>query len=470
MIEETVREPSRDIPVLERVDVLVCGGGATGFAAAVAAARNGANTLLVERSNFVGGLMASMPINAYFTYDGTQVVKGIAQELVDLAVERGACSGHTLDPRLGSSTAIDTESVKVLTLEMLQEAGVRLLLHTWIAAPVMDGDRIRGVIVENKTGRGALLADVVIDCTGDGDVSVGAGADYEIKERSGIQPGTLMFKMDGVNVDKLRLSIARNPDSAFRADGQGLDLFLNAPTFVVDGFTEKVEEARQNGDIPPDYPMRWAIIATQPRRDEVVINMAMSVNFHATDAFDLTRAEIEGRKRIPLVVDFLRKYIPGFDDAHLSTSHHVIGVRESRRIIGDYMLTTDDVLSNRTFDDGVMVTPWRPSSGHNPDGNLTDQTYSSQGITGTELPYRCLLPRGVEGLLVAGRCLSASGEAQNALRNMAPCMATGQAAGTGAAIAVKRGLPPRDIDVQELRRVLVEQDTHLKSAVLAPSS
>jgi ribulose 1,5-bisphosphate synthetase/thiazole synthase len=463
MTDRFVKEPEREIPVIDEVDVIVCGAGATGFATAVAAARGGAQTLLIERTNFIGGLLAAMPINAYFTYDGTKVIGGIAQELVDRLVEIGACKGHTVDPRLGSATAIDSEAVKGTTLEMVEEAGAKILFHTWITSAVMEGNRIRGVIVENKSGRNAILSKVVIDTSGDGDVCVLAGADFEIKERKKIQPGTLMFKMDNVDVDKIRLAIAKNPASAFKAKGQDLEMFLNAETFVVDGFPEKVEEARKNGDIPPDYPMSWVIIATQPRPDEVIINMAMTVFFHATDAYDLTRAEIEGRKRIPMIVRFLRKYIPGFEKAYLTASHPVVGVRESRRIVGDYILATDDVLQNRTFEDGVMVTPWRPASGHNPDGKLVDETYPKEGITGAELPYRCLLPKGIEGLLVAGRCLSSSGEAQNALRNMAPCMATGHAAGTAAAMAVSADITPREVDPKQLRGILVEQGMYLKS-------
>ena len=241
----------------------------------------------------------------------------------------------------------------------------------------------------------------------------GPVAEFEIKDRSTEQPGNLMFRMDNVNVDKIRLAVARNPDNArtVKGFGPGADYFLNAKRFVIDGFTDRLVEARQRGDIPADYPMQWVIIVTQPREDEVAINMAMATHFHSIAAADLTRAEMEGRLRIPMVVNFLRKYIPGFADAHLISSHSVMGVRESRRILGDYVLAEDDVMGNKTFPDGVAIASWGLSAGHHPEGNFREKdyytkAYSRDDLTGCEVPYRCLLPRGIDGLLTAGRCIS----------------------------------------------------------------
>jgi len=464
---ERIIEPQREIPVLTKADVVVAGGGPAGFSAAMAAARNGAEVVLVEKENYVGGLLACLPILGFYNYQGEQVIFGIAQELVDRLVVRGGSPGHMVDRRLTSMTPVDTEMLKIVTQEMIEEAGVKVLFHTFAAAPIMDGKRINGIIVENKSGRQAILAKVVVDATGDADVAARAGATFEIKDREDMQPGNLMFRMDKVNVDKIRLAIAQNPNNAGVPPGFGVTVdYLTAKCFVVDGFVEQLEKARQAGDIPPDYPMRWVIISTNPREDEAAINMAMATHFHATDAWDLSRAEMEGRKWIPVVVSFLRKYIPGFEEAQLISSHSIMGVRESRRIIGDYILAEEDVLGNMSFEDGVAIASWGLSAGHHPRGEFRDKDYYTKkfprkGLTGCEVPYRCLLPKGTEGLLVAGRCISVTGITQNAIRVMAPCMSIGQAAGTAAALAAQASMTPRQIDPVKLRQTLQSQGVRL---------
>ena len=463
---EMIVESMREIPVAMKEDVIVAGGGPAGFTAAIAAGRNGAEVVLVEQANYIGGLMACLPILGFFNYRGEQLIFGIAQELIDRMIERGGCIGHIADPRLASITAVDTEILKIVTQEMVEEAGVKVLFHTIVAAPIMDGNRIKGVIVENKSGRQAILANVVVDATGDADVAARAGSPFEIKERREIQPGNLMFRMDKVNVDKIRLAVAQDPNSATLMGFPNRTNYLTARSISIDGFADQVEEARKAGDIPEDYPMRWVIISTQPREDEVAVNMAMAVHFHANDAWDLTRAEMQGRKWIPMVVAFLRKYIPGFKEAQLISSHGTIGARESRRIIGDYILAEEDVLGNKTFDDGVAIASWGLSAGHRPNGEFHDyaaviKKFPREGLTGCEVPYRCLLPKGIESLLVAGRSVSVTGTTQNAIRVMAPCMSIGQAAGTAAALASKSGITPRQVNPLELRKTLQKQGDRL---------
>jgi ribulose 1,5-bisphosphate synthetase/thiazole synthase len=463
-----ITEPEKQIPVLVKTDVVVAGAGPSGFAAAVAAARNGSAVMLVEKENYVGGLLTCLPILGFCNYQGQQVIYGIADELVQRLVERGGSPGHVVDPRLTSVTVIDTEMTKIVTQQMCEEAGVKLLFHAVVSAPVMKGNRVTGLILECKSGRQAILADVVIDATGDGDVAARAGAEFQIKDRESQQPGNLMFRMDHVDVNKIRLAIAKNPDKArtIPGFGPGADHFLKAKRFVLDGFTEELAQARENGDIPPDYPMRWVIIVTQPREDEVAINMAMAARFQSIDALDLTQAEMEGRRFIPIVVDFLRKYIPGFAHAQLISSHSIMGVRESRRIAGDATLLPEDVTQNRRYEDGVAVASWGLSLGHHPQGKVWDKDYYTkrfprEGLKGCEVRYGCLLPKGVEGLLLAGRCISTTPESQNAIRVMAPCMSIGQAAGTAAAMAIKEGVTPRQIDAKRIRTRLAEQGAPL---------
>ncbi len=465
---QAITEPERQIPVLAKVDVVVAGAGPAGFAAAVAAARNGSTVMLVEKENYVGGLLTCLPILGFCNYQGQQVIHGIADELVRRLVERGGSPGHIVDSRLTSVTVLDSETTKIVTQQMCEEAGVKLLFHAMVSAPVLDGNRVTGLIVECKSGRQAILAEVVIDATGDGDVAARAGAEFQIKERENQQPGNLMFRMDHVNVDKIRLAIAKDPDKArtIAGFGPGADHFLKAERFVLDGFTDELAKARENNDIPPDYPMRWVIIVTQPRVDEVAINMAMAAGFQSIDALDLTRAEMEGRRRIPIVVEFLRKYIPGFAHAQLIASHSIMGVRESRRIVGDATLLPDDVMQNRRYEDGVAIASWGLSLGHHPQGKVWDKEFYTKryprgALRGCEVRYGCLLPKSREGLLVAGRCISTTPESQNAIRVMAPCMSLGQAAGTAAALAVKEAVTPRHVDARRIRTRLAEQGAPL---------
>jgi hypothetical protein len=277
-----------------------------------------------------------------------------------------------------------------------------------------------------------------------------------------------MFRLDHVDTEALRRAIVENPDLARTTPGygSGAEYYGRAVRFVLDGFTGELEAARKAGEIPEDYPMRWVIIVTQPRADEVAVNMAMATNFHAIDAADLSRAELEGRRRIPLVVEFLRRHIPGFSEAQLIASHSIMGVRESRRIMGDYVLAEDDVMENRRFRDGVAIASWGLSAGHHPRGEFRAKEYYTtryprEHLTGCEVPYRCLLPREVEGLITAGRCISVTGLTQNAIRVMAPCMSIGQAAGTAAALASRRGVIPRELDPLVVRDVLIRQGVRL---------
>ena len=470
----TILEDRREIPVAFKVDVLVAGGGPAGFTAAVAAARNGARTIVVEKQNYIGGLLACLPIMGFYNYQAEQVIFGIPQELVDRLVERGGSPGHVIDPRLSSVTPTDSELLKVVTQEMAEEAGVEPLFHAIAVAPYVEGDTVKGLIVETKSGRQAILADVVVDATGDGDIAVRAGAPFESKEKSEQQPGNLMFRMTNVNTDKIRLAVAKNPDLARLTPGYGpgAEFFLNAVRFNLDGFTEQLEEARRNGDIPKDYPMRWVIMQPNARADEMSINMAMVTHFDATDGFDLTRAECEARRRIPMVVQFLKKYIVGFENAHLVASHGIIGVRESRRILGDATLQTSDVMENRSYHDGVAVASWALSAGHHPEGKFREKEYYTveyprEGLAGCDVRYGCLLPKGIEGILTAGRCVSTTGLSQNAIRVMAPCMAIGQAAGTAAALAAKAGKRPRELDGAYVREVLTRQGVRFGSEKFA---
>ncbi|MEM3404367.1 MAG: FAD-dependent oxidoreductase [Nitrososphaeria archaeon] len=454
-------EPQRETAVIMDVDVAVAGGGPAGFVSAIAAARNGAKTVLIERFNFLGGMAATgLPFLTFHNLLHEQIIKGIPQELVDRLVEIGASPGHIFCPHHVSFTTFDPEMLKYVALQMAEEAGVKLLFHTFVACPIIKDNVVKGLIVENKSGRQAILAKVVIDATGDADLAVAAGAPYEKREVSILQPGTLMFRMGNVDVDKIREYIVKHPESLpteTEWEKQRIwepKYFQENKKFILVGLRNLVKEAREKGDYKSLQD--FVILITLPREGEVAINMA-KVIFDGSNALSLSNAELEGRKSVMDVANFLKTYVPGFENSYLVDTAHHIGVRETRRIVGDYMLTKEDVMNDKKFDDGIAMCGYFMDV-HAPGGR--QQHFRGGAIKGFDIPYRCLVPRNVENLLVAGRTISSTFEAQGAIRIMATCMAVGQAAGTAAALAAKEGITPRQLNIQRLRKTLKEQGAY----------
>jgi len=417
-------------------DVVVVGGGPGGLGAAVSAARNGATTLLIEREGFLGGMMTTgLPLNTFHDAHGNQVIRGVANEMLERLRKIGGAGEHMdvreTEPRLPKTTTpVDTESVKRVALEMIDEAGAELLLYTFTVDVLLEDSAVKGVVVENKSGRQVILAEVVIDATGDGDVAARAGAAYEKgREEDGrMQPPSLMFRLEGVDLEKAK---ATTPEQ----------------------LQKLAAEAHARGELPESVNTGWRII--NPKGD-VALNFTRVLDIDGTSAKDLTRAEIEARKQLVMGVEFLQKYVPGYESAYVVESGPLMGIRETRRIMGEYVLTKEDVLHEREFDDAIARSSYLVDI-HNPSG--PDVTLISLDHGGSHgIPYRCLVPRGIENLLVAGRCISATHEAHAAIRVMVTCMAVGQAAGTAAALSCTQKVPVRDVDVPKLRQTLIGQD------------
>jgi hypothetical protein len=322
--------------------------------------------------------------------------------------------------------------MKEVALEMTQEEGVELLLHCLAVDPILEKNTMKGVVTESKSGRQAILAEVVIDATGDGDIAARAGAPYDKgrPEDGLMQSPSLMFMMGNVDLKATRRVSSKE-------------------------IAELCLEANEDGELPESVNRIWLIPISETR---VAINGTRILEVDGTNVRDLTRAEVEGRKQLIKTVDFLRKRIPGFESSYLESTASQMGIRETRRILGDYLLTAEDVLQGRIFEDAI-ARGFYLIDVHNPQGAGVELIEPEND--GYDLPYRCLLPRGIENLLVAGRCISTTHEALASTRVMAICMALGQAAGTAAALSVTEGVSPRDLNVSSLRQTLLEQGVYL---------
>ena len=446
-----VSEPARVIPVALRSDVLVAGGGIAGVVAAVAAGRIGASTVLVERFGSVGGTGTAAMMNLFYVPYAAS--RGVIRELFDRLIARGGAVP-------GEFVVYDPELYKVVALEMLNEAHVQILLHTLVSDAILDGETLRGIVVENKSGRQAILSRVTVDASGDADVAVRAGSPcVKGRERDGkMRPMALIFRMGGVDVPRLVDYVRAHPED-FSPDPLQCMLDLEHSMVRIFGFFTLVEAAKARGELWQDcYYFR--VESVLPERGVLSVNATRVYDVDGTRAEDLSRAEIETRRQMIQLANFARKYIPGFERAFILDSASTIGVRETRRIRGEYLVTEDDILAGRHYDDVVAVdanqqNP-RQQGGHPPDGREggPEDREARELIARLfvyEIPYRCLVPQRVNGLLVAGRCISVDHHADVYTRNQGCAMATGVAAGAAAAVAARSGVQPRDVDVHAVQ-------------------
>ncbi len=454
-------EPSRQVPVRDHVDVLVAGAGPSGIIAAVAAAENGLRVALLENRSFVGGNMTiGLPVLGFLGQKGNQIIKGLPQQLIDRLRACNGASEHRPCPLHMGITLVEPEAVKTAALDMLLEAGVDVRLHTACAGVVLKENRVAGLITESKTGREAIGAKMVIDCTGDADVAYRAGVECDKgNAQGGMQPPTLMFCLAGVDTEKLRTSIANQPRT-YLTDFIPNEYFGQNRQFIVVGLREQIRQAQEAGLL---IPTERTILITGLRAGEVWVNMTRVKGVDGSDARSLSYGEIEARRQIADVQRYLVEYVPGFENAYFTKTAPFLGIRETRRIVGEYVMNRDDVLSCRRFEDGIAVASY-PIDIHRPADDGCTLEWCGDCY---DIPYRSLVPRGVDGLLVAGRCVSATHEAMAAIRVMATCMAMGEAAGRAGAMAVREGVPPAAVDVARLRRELLDRGAYLRTEVVA---
>ena len=456
---KTYQENERTLNIINECDVLVVGGGTAGIVAALAAARNGVKTVLVERYGYLGGTLINGAVilhsffNMYKTVPGAekvQVVRGIPQEIVDRMVEAGGSLGHAEQEVGGSQydpfiTCIDHEMFKHVAFTMMEEAGVKLYMHTIMTDVVMDGRKIQGIVIENKSGRGVLTAKVVIDTTGDADVAFRAGANcVNLHKHMG---ASMTFGLANIEPQKTLEFVKQYDGMLFqlaRVDrGEGHDDIARL-CFQIDKADQFKEFIRQNPGL--NRPKMVCVY----EKDATYVNVN-GVPVDPLDAEDITRAEIELRKQIALIVGFFKENIPGFEHCHLSWTADQICVRKSRIVECGYDLSPQEIENCARFEDEVALFGYHDST-----PRIIIKNAGFYGI-----PYRALLPKGVDNLLVAGRLITSDLVAHNSTRNTVACMAEGQAVGTAAALCAQQSSLPASLDVQLLRSKLKEDGAFL---------
>ncbi len=438
-------------------DVVVAGGGTAGAVAAIAAARNGVKTLVVEQFGFLGGsgaaalVMPMMPNHV----ERKPLVRGISQEIQRRLLDLGCAA---MDKN-GNEGWFNPEALKFVLEDMVLEAGGRILYFTLVEDVIMAGDVLKGVVVVNKSGRQAVFSKIIVDSTGDGDVAALAGVPFESgrKEDGVSQPMSLRFMVGNIDFNKLTGFLVENDDRSF------VDPPLIEFAMVPGGnwplekyFKEGVEE----GLLEESDMVYFQAFSIPGMPGVIAFNCPRIIgNYKGFNANHLTEAVTQGRKRIVRLFRFLRKKIPGFEGSYLAMTAPMVGVRESRRIIGEYVLTEQDYFNARKFEDAVSRNRY-PIDIHLPTGRLPGERKLDPNEY-HEIPYRSLIPMKVENLIVACRALSASFEAHGAVRIQPNMRAIGQAAGVAAALCVKKGVKPRQLDGKELRENLVQQGAFL---------
>lgn len=446
IMTEYVVEKQREISVSIKADVVVAGAGPSGIVAAIAAARSGAKTVLVEQDFCPGSNITLGPLEAIMTFhdSNSQIIRGIPQEIIDQLKAEGGSPGHVPDTvgYCSTITPFDPEIFKIVVLKMLKQANVKLIFGAMLAGVIKDGNTVQGIVIESKSGRQAILAKQFIDCTGDGDLCALAGAQYETgRPQDGMtQPMTMLFKMGGVDTQKLREYIGRNI-SEFKFD-KNMPSPLSCEILHLWGFGDILAKGFASGRL--SLKRKEMHMITTGRSGEVIVNFTR-VDGDGTDAADITDAYVQSMIQANELAAYLKQALPGFENAYILFTGK-IGKRETRRIIGKYILKEEDILRQTAFPDTVAKGAF-PIDIHQPG---SDSMYFELVTKAYNIPFGCLLARDFDNLLMAGRCISVDYKALASVRITASCMATGQAAGVAAALASVSNRNLSQISIKEI--------------------
>lgn len=444
-----IEEPSRKTPVIARTDVLVVGSGPSGLAAAIASAREGVDTMLVERYGCFGGNITQAMVESigWYRHEGTIESNGIGLEFEENARK---FSGTRKEPQ-SVSQALEADTFKCVADNMVQKEGIRTFLHCLGVDALVRDNTINGVVTESKAGRQAILAKRVIDCTGDADIAFRAGAECCKAPKNELEGVSVSFGCSGVNRERFLEYVEKNPGRlgqwATQTSGKEDDLF--SPYL-----SEPFAKARDKGEIPEGILTGGYWSSLTDTGEATYLNMVYMSGLDPTELSDLTLAEIQGRKQAMMAINALRKYTPGFENARLRTFGSSLGTRESRKIIGMQKMTGDGVKNQARFDNTIGIFP---------------EFLDAYGVvviptTGLyfQIPYGILVPKSMDNLLVAGRSVSGDKLSHAALRQMMCCTVTGQGAGVAAAVSVKKDLSTREIDIAHVQKALKKQGVRIE--------
>ena len=426
-------EETNKIPCLYDVDVLVCGGGPAGIGAAIRAAQLGVSVMIIETQGCLGGIATA----GMMSHWGGRSSSKVMTEIWDKAYELGKEIGWEKDTCCGKDT-IYHEVQKIVIEEMVKREGIKVLYYTQACSAVMENDKIIGVIIQNKSGRGYIRAKRVVDATGDGDIAASAGVPFfKGRESDGrMQPCTIMFNVGGVDTDRA----------------------LFPPSFETTIETPKGEIQALAKELLP-FPAGHVLLYRQPMPGTVCCNMTNAIEIDGTDGESITKGTMICRSQIAPIVKFLREYIPGYENCWLMNSASLIGIRETRHFEGLASLTKDDILEARVHDDWIVRRAWFNFDVHNLTGASLDKTGAQKHFKQNNdytIPFGCILPKKVEGLLLSGRNISGSHMAHSNFRIMSVCIAIGEAAGVAAALSVKQNIKLRDVSVKEIQEIVGE--------------
>jgi ribulose 1,5-bisphosphate synthetase/thiazole synthase len=448
-----IKEDSKTLDVLAETDILVVGSGPAGLAAALGAAREGVKTMLVDRYGCFGGAITQVGVGtiAWYRYEGTVDTEGIGIEFEQRAKQMGA-SQSLLQSR---SEILDAEMFKYVADQMVQEADIEPLLHSLAVAAVMESNTIKGIIIESKSGRQAILAKRVVDATGDADVAHFAGAPCHKPRKQNMMGVTVMFSCAGIDRARFLEYVAENHTTygdwgknwEIKTTGKEEDLLCAY-------LEEPFNRAREEGLIPKHMTSiggSWS--ALTDAGEATCLNMIYMLDYDAIDVRDLTRAEMDGRHQAILAIKALQKYVPGFENAKLRNFGMTLGTRDSRKIIGKYNLTEHDVRNQARFEDSIGIFP-EFIDGYGVLALPTTGRYF-------QVPYGITVPQKIENLLVAGRCVAGDKISHAAVRSMMCCTVTGQGAGVAAAVSVKDGVTCSGVDIQKVQKALKKQQVRI---------